>query len=311
MSVLQMLAASPAIQRLTEACDVIHVIAEPYVLAAPIKRRMVVTAHGTYIPRTTARPIVGALYRPAYRRSTIICVSSFTQRQVMTALPGARTVVIPNGVDATRFQQSSPVNPLPAKHGPIVLSVGQLKARKGFHILAAAMVKVRQAVSNAEAVFIGDTSDRVYYETLQAQLARDQLTDVVHLLGRVSEAELLDWYQSADVFALPAINAGDKFEGFGLVYLEANAAGLPAIGTLDCGAEDAIRDGETGYLVPQNDVDATADALIKLLRDPSLRIRMGASAKAYAQSQGWDAIARRVLEVYRADTLPRVKSVGP
>jgi len=300
MTVLRTLAALPVVQRLTAVCDVVHVIAEPYVLAVPTHHPMVVTAHGTYIPRTSARPVVGRLYRSAYRRAQIICVSSYTQQQVIAALPGARTVVIPNGVDAGRFVQAPPHDSLPGKHGPIVLSVGQMKARKGYHVLAAAMVKVREAIPGAEALFIGDTADRAYVETLKAQLARDQLDGAVHILGRVSDAELLAWYHAADVFALPSINAGDKFEGFGLVYLEASAAGLPVIGTLGCGAEDAIRDGETGYLIPQNDVDATAEGIITLLRDPDLRARMGTSGKAHAHANDWHAVAERVLDVYQS-----------
>lgn len=300
MTVLRTLAALPAVQRLAANCDVVHVLAEPYVLAVPARRPMVVTAHGTYIPRTSARPIVGRLYRSAYRRArSISCDSSYTQQQVMAALPGARTVVICLGVYSARFEKSPPTDMLPAKDGPTVLSVGQMKARKGFHVLAAAMVKVRQAIPDAQAVFIGDTSDGAYVETLKAQLTRDQLTGAVHILGRVSDSELLGWYHAADIFALPAINAGDKFEGFGLVYLEANAAGLPVIGTLGCGAEDAIRDGETGYLIPQNDVEATADVIIKLLRDPALRSRMGGAGKAYAQANDWHAVAERVLAVYQ------------
>jgi phosphatidylinositol alpha-1,6-mannosyltransferase len=166
------------------------------------------------------------------------------------------------------------------------------------------MQVVRQSIPDAQAVFIGDDSDVTYRDTLQAQIQRDGLTDAVHLLGRVPDDVLLGWYHAADVFALPALNVGKRFEGFGLVYLEANAAGLPAIGTLDCGAEEAIRDGETGFLIPQNDLAATANAIIRLLKDDPLRKKMGKAARDFAHQLTWDEIAKRVIELYNVTELP-------
>jgi phosphatidylinositol alpha-1,6-mannosyltransferase len=296
---LRLLAAVPSVYRLCSGHDVVHVLAEPYALAIPLARpglvTGVVTAHGTYLPRTLARPVVGWLYRRVYQQSQIICVSSYTERQVQAALPSARTVVIPNGVDVARFQQ--PGQP-PVKRGPTVLAVGQLKARKGYHVLAKAMRYVREAIPDAEAVFIGNDADSLYCDSLRAQLAADGLIDAVHILGRAPDDVLLGWYHAADVFALPALNIDGRFEGFGLVYLEASAAGLPVVGTRDCGAEDAIRDGETGFLVPQNDPQATAQALIRLLQNADLGARIGAAGAAWAQQNTWDQVARRVVEVY-------------
>lgn len=300
LSSLRLLRAIAFVRRLVIGCDVVHVVAEPYVLAAPSRFPMIVTAHGTYVPQTVKRPLIGTLYRYAYRRSALICVSSYTERQVRTAVPDAKTVVIPNGVDVARYRQ--PV-PLPAKNAPTILVVGQIKARKGFHILAQALPQIRAAIPNAEAVFIGDTSDQTYCESIRAQLAANGLSDAVHWLGRVPDETLLGWYQAADVFALPAVNVGNRFEGFGLVYLEASAAGLPVIGTLDCGAEDAIWDGETGYLVPQNDPDALAQAAIHLLSDPELRTKLGSAGAAYAEQHTWDQVAQRVIDVYQTAKL--------
>ncbi len=293
---LRLLAAMLTVSRLTAGCEVVHVIAEPYSLAVPPGRRLIVTAHGTYIPQTASRPLIGAAYRQAYRRAEIICVSSYTQRQVHAVLPGAHTTVIPNGVHAERYQRPGLHQ---EKHGPTLLAVGQIKPRKGFHILAQAMRTIRAAIPDAEAVFIGDMSDSNYCDTIQAQLKADGIVNAVRWLGRVPEAVKLGWYHAADVFVLPAVNVDGRFEGFGLVYLEASAAGLPAIGTRDCGAEDAIRDGETGFLVPQNDPQATADAAIRLLQNADLRARLGAAGVVYAEQNGWEAIARRVVEVYR------------
>jgi len=296
----RMLAAIPKVQRLTAGCDVVHAVVEPYAILTLLSRGVVVTAHGTYVPMTIARSIVGALYRWAYRRAALLCVSSYTERQVRAVLPGVRTVMIPNGVDVARYQRAQRDDPLRIeKQGPTVLAVGQVKPRKGYHILARAMRLVRETIPNAQAVFIGTISDPAYRERVQQQIDADGLTDAIRWLGRIPDDELLNWYHGADVFALPALNVDGRFEGFGLVYLEASAAGLPVIGTRDCGAEDAIRAGETGFLVPQNDPTAVAQAIIRLLQDADLRKRMGAAGAALARQHRWDQVARRVLDLYR------------
>jgi len=293
---LRMLLARLNVAQLTASCQVIHATAEPYAISAPPNKPLVVTAHGTYIPKTLHWRFVGGHYRHAYQRAAIISVSSYTERQVRTALPTLRPIVIPNGVDAQRYQQAVP---LPSKQGPTLLAVGALKARKGFHILAQAMKAIRQSIPDARAVFIGDDSDADYRQQIVDILERDGTADAVTITGRLSDEALLGWYQAADVFALPALNVDGKFEGFGLVYLEASAAGVPVIGTLDCGAEDAIRDGETGYLVPQNDPAAVANAAIRLLRGASLRERMGVAGRAFANQHTWDHIAAQVIDLYQ------------
>ena len=293
---LRMLLARRAVAKLTATCDVIHATAEPYAISAPPDKPLVVTAHGTYIPKTLYWRFVGGHYRRSYQRASIISVSSYTDRQVRAVLPTVQPIVIPNGVDAARYQRQVT---LPRKQGPTLLCVGALKARKGYHILAQAMKTIRQAVPDARAVFIGDDSDIIYRHLIGEILERDQVADAVTILGRVPDEVLLGWYQAADAFVLPALNVDGKFEGFGLVYLEASAAGIPVIGTLDCGAEDAIVNDETGYLIPQNNPSALAEAAIRLLRDASLRQRMGAAGRAFAAAHTWDHIASQVIDIYK------------
>lgn len=292
----RMLSAAPTLRRLTESADVVHITAEPYALAAQfITRPLVVTAHGTYLPLTLTRPLWRGLYRRVYERCHVICVSQYTETQVRALLPSAKTTVITNGVTLEAVRRNVP--PI-AKTGPTVIAVGQLKPRKGYHILAQAMKQIRAAIPDAQAVFLGDDSDTGYVNGIRAQLAADGLTDVVRIAGRVSDDIKIGWLQAAEVFALPALNADGKFEGFGLVYLEASAAGLPVVGTTGCGAEDAIVDGETGYLIPQNDVGATAKVVIKLLKDGSLRQQMGAAGWAYAEEHTWKHQTEKVMKIY-------------
>jgi hypothetical protein len=108
------LAAVPRLRRAASDCDLLHVVAEPYALAAlwsAGNRPLVVTAHGTYVPQTARRRIVGRLYRRAYRRAALIAVSEYTAAQVRAALPGATMTVIRNGVRFDRFQVPAPAPP--------------------------------------------------------------------------------------------------------------------------------------------------------------------------------------------------------
>jgi phosphatidylinositol alpha-1,6-mannosyltransferase len=293
------LQAAPRLAWLLRGCDVIHAAAEHYLPVAALiagRRPLFVTAHGTYLPLGVGRRGVGRLYQWAARRATILAVSDYTARRVAEALPDARVKVIANGVHAERFA-AIPAR-LPVKAGPTVLGVGVNKARKGFHVLIEAMASVRESIPDAQCVIVGDSSDTAYQAQLAALIDRHRLGEHVAILGRVPDETLLGWYHAADVFALPSVNIGGRFEGFGLVYLEAGAAGLPVIGTRGCGAEDAIDDGRTGYLIPQDNSAALAGRLIDLLGDPGLRATLGAAGRAKAFGQTWERVAAQVWAAY-------------
>ncbi len=296
--VVRSLLAIPRVRRATAGCDLLHVVAEPYSVlgaAATGQRPLVVTAHGTYVPQTARRRLVGALYRRAYRRAHLIAVSEFTAEQVRTALPGSGPEVIRNGVHVARFQAPAPV---PTRRGPTILATGGVKARKGTHLLVEALARVRERVPDAQLVVTGLQQEPDYLARVREQARALGLADSVHLPGQVPEDELRGWYQHADVFALPSLTVGEKFEGFGLVFLEASACGLPVIGTTGSGVAEAVLDGETGLLVPQDDVPALADAITRVLTDDALRARLGAAGRAYAQTQDWAEVAARVAALY-------------
>jgi glycosyltransferase involved in cell wall biosynthesis len=298
---VKMLRQWPALRKITAGADVIHATAEPYALAClGLGKRLVITAHGSYVPLLTKRKLLGRLYRHLFGAAQIVCVSDYTQQKVLAVLGrSARSQVVFSGVDSAKFATLPPLPTETVKTGPTILAVGQLKPRKGFHLLVQAMPQVRAVIPNAQAIFIGDTSaNPAYVAGLRQTVAALRLSEAVHFLGLTPEPLLLAWFGAADVFTLPSLNDGPVFEGFGLVYLEAAAAGLPTIGPRDCGAESAIRHGETGLLVPQNNVPALAEAVITLLGNPAQRAAMGAAGQAFAREQTWAQTAQQMAAIY-------------
>jgi phosphatidylinositol alpha-1,6-mannosyltransferase len=236
----------------------------------------------------------------------VVCVSYYTARVLSDILPGVRTAVVNNGVDVERFSHlrdgaNTPSNAI-TKQGPTILSVGAVKLRKGTFELVQAMPAVLQHIPDAHCVILGSLDmEPDYVSRVRATISALGLSDCVHLMGRVPDETLLGWYGAADVFVLPSINSGWKFEGYGLVHMEASAAGLPVIGTRDCGAEDAIDDGVTGLLVPQVGIaEALPQAIISILSDPERARQMGAAGRAKAATQTWDHVARQMIALYEA-----------
>jgi phosphatidylinositol alpha-1,6-mannosyltransferase len=165
------------------------------------------------------------------------------------------------------------------------------------------MAVVRQQIPDAQCVILGSIDmDSDYTRQVQEAIVSLGLQEHVHLPGRVPEPTLLAWYGAADVFVLPSINAGWKFEGYGLVHMEASAAALPVIGTRDCGAEDAIDDGVTGLLVPQTGIDdALPQAILSILSDPTHARQMGEAGREKARRETWDHVAQHMIALYESE----------
>jgi phosphatidyl-myo-inositol dimannoside synthase len=249
----------------------------------------VLSAQGTYAVEPLFQRRTAFLTRLVYKYAdAVIAISRYTAGCIAPEVPSARLTVITHGVWCDQFfalERQPPVQPL-------VLSVGAIKRRKGYHVALEAIALLRKKCPNIRYVVVGpvESSPR-YWALLQERAQRNDLRDVVDFRGHVSDEDLKALYASASVFLLPAINEGYAFEGFGLVFLEAAAAGVPAVGTLGNGIEDAIVDGVTGFLIPQNDAPATAASVERLLSDGEEWRRVSRAAQAHARVRDWSAVA--------------------
>ena len=209
-------------------------------------------------------------------------------------------VEIPPGVDLERFGPLSSAERAEARadlglpvHGPLVVSVSRLVPRKGMDVLIDAAVRLRSEIPDLTVAIAGRGRDS---ERLAGRIAEHSAP--VRLLGAVSDRDLPRLVGSADVFAMLCRNRwlGLEQEGFGIVFLEAAAAGVPQVAGASGGAAEAVEDGETGFLVRRpTDVGEVAFAIGRLLADQELRSKMGASARRRVEASfDYDKLAPRL-----------------
>ncbi len=300
------------VYRAARRADLVHAIKDyPHNFAGAIGARLarvpcIATAHGTYSVQPLLDRRHAARARWMYRRLFgLVSVSRYTARRLEQLLapqdrPRGGWVVIPNAVQSEHYVQPRDLGGPRPWHGlSYTLGIGELKERKGHHLALAGWIQAAARFPDLQHFIVGKSSADEYHRNLRAMAAAAGMEQRVHFLGNISEDEKIDLLQRARLFLHTPVTAeGGGFEGFGIVYLEAAAAGIPSIGTLDCGAEDAIVDGITGRLVPQ-DANSVAAALGEILGDESLRTRFGVQGREHARRSPWEENARRVLELYR------------
>ncbi len=292
--------------------DVVHghdwVVAEAAAsLVAAGSGTMVVTVHAT-----EAGLYQGHLDTPFSRRRhaieqslvaqatrTIVC-STAMHHEVVRALAAdpERTVVVPNGVDVQAWQTSQQERDQARRalgltsHDPLLVLVGRLEWEKGAQDAIEALGLLADEGVVAHLALIGNGARR---DDLARQAQQRGVAAFVHPLGRMEDAQVTHVVAAADVALVPS-----RYEPFGIVALEAMAAGTPVVVTSTGGLPDLVEDGISGLVVPPAAPEALASAIGHLLADASTRESLAAAARQRVITRfSWDRVAQATVEVYR------------
>ena len=266
-------------------------------LMRPFARwRLVLTFHGSDINNLESRSL---LYRFILRLilkcadRIMLCSASLRSKLLAVSSDYAiKSSVVPNA-NPLRLPmvKTHPWNG--AMPDDFALSVGSLIHRKGFDILFRALLKAEQLNCPIKLLVVGGGPDRERLEALANELG---ISSQVYFAGEIDQQSIAAFYTRCRYFVLAT-----RAEGMPLVVIEAMSFGKAVISTSVDGIPEVIRDGETGLLVPPEDVDGLATAMIKLQRDPALCDRLGRRAKLYVDEEHtWERFVQRNLDAYRA-----------
>jgi glycosyltransferase involved in cell wall biosynthesis len=231
----------------------------------------------------------------------VICVGREEYEAARAAMPSQRVELINNGVDFRRFRSGNGAEfrgrlGLPDSAW-VILCVSRIDPQKNQLSLIESLPRVIESVPDAHLVLVGPVTRPGYLDSVHRRVADLGLGDRVHIVEglRPDDPGLADAFHGADVFCLPSVH-----EPFGIVLLEAWAAGLPVVASRVGGIAGFVQEDDDALLVDACDIAGRAHAIISLLRNPDLAGRLGAAGRRRARDEfDWSVIAGRVSELYR------------
>lgn len=287
----------PRLKRLLEdeQFDVLH-IHEPFLPALPwaaitySKTVNVATFHA-YARRS--RGYVG--WRPLFKRwfrklHGKVAVSQPAADLINRYYPGYFNI-IPNGIDLAHFGSEAPPIQRFMDGKLNLLFVGRMEKRKGLRYLLAAYARLKWEYPQIRLIVVGPGK----LDAASLSILGERALEDVEIVGPVPYDELPSYYRTADIFCSPATGA----ESFGIVLLEAMAAGRPVVASNIPGYASVVTDGGEGILVEPKDDQDLASALVRLITNPDMRRAMGERGRAHAQNFGWGRVAGRVMDYYQ------------
>lgn len=269
--------------------DAIHSMTEHYafvawVLSHILRAPYVITAHGTY---SVLMPRRSRLIRFGFGRADqVVAVSRYTRKRLREEGTRMESEVLNWGVDKGIFHPG----PVQGKE-KVVTFVGNFKPRKGFFWLLEAFRIVNREDPHVRLQVIGKMDNGPADYPKAAALVREWGLNV-EFLGFVDTPGLVEKYRKARLNVLPSRSEPDRFEGFGLIHLEANACGTLTLGTRDSGNEDAVREG-FGYLVGYGDTASLAERILEVMRLPEY------PSLDADRLPSWEDVARDYLDLFR------------
>ena len=262
----------------------------------PRQNRIMVTIHGSELLKFTRNPIERFYFHLFLRKcETIHVLSKFNYEKCsefcpftiskLKLIPGAPSSVVNYDPQKARILEDTKILQ--------ILCVGRIHPRKGQVLLlrAASMLPIALQ-SKIQINFIGPIKDIRYHQKILS--LSDKFNGKIKIMGDISETELSAFYKNSDIFCLTPNTLKDSVEGFGFVYLEASAYGLPIIATRVGGVEDAVLDGETGLLSNPEKLDELKQNLLRLIENKKLRTEMSKRGQKWSAQHTWSKIAEEI-----------------
>jgi phosphatidyl-myo-inositol dimannoside synthase len=281
--------------------------AAPLGLLAPHLRRagaerIVATTHGHEIGWVMLPVGRQAMRRIGSRCDVVTYLGEYTRGRLARALGAATTLRrLAPGVDTQHFHPGVEGNAVRARHGldgrAVIVCVSRLVPRKGQDVLIRALPRIRQQAPDAALLLVGRPNRARFLRCLELLAAREGVADHVIFTGGVPRDQLPEYYAAGDLFAMPCRTRrlGLDVEGLGIVYLEASAVARPVIAGESGGAPEAVREGESGYVVNGRDPTAVAAQVVGMLADAAERERLGHAGRRWVeQAWTWDVAAAQL-----------------
>jgi glycosyltransferase involved in cell wall biosynthesis len=220
----------------------------------------------------------------ARRADAVLTTSAYCRAAIRRhyGVPPRQVRLVPEGIDLARWRALAAREPR-ASDGATILCVARQYPRKHVADLLRALPLVRERVPRARAIVAGDGPEHAALLRLAAEL---RLGDAAVFTGALPDDELERLYRRADVFCLPSVQ-----EGFGIVFLEAMACGLPVVATHSAAIPEVVPHGRAGLLVPPADPAALAGALAELLENGDKRAAFGVFGQQHVEQYDWDRVA--------------------
>lgn len=299
-----------ALRKIFEKSDIIHTIDiwpiafYARIISLGLNKPLVISSLGTYsvMPFYSWRRPLATW---SSRHAQIVAISEYTKQELNKVAPTLNIKVLGVGFNfdfwsgkKDRPNEFSEVEI--QRYKPFILSVGAIKVRKGFPNSIRAFGIIAKKIKNLNYIIVGQVyEESEYMNGLKKIVKENNLEDrVFFITSAIEDNELLKFYRGAELFVLVPVEDNHRFEGFGTVYLEAAASGLPIVATFNSGAISAIQDGHSGILVEQNDPAGTAEAIIKILSDSAMKEKFKTNSYERVKNFDWEKIIAEYIKVY-------------